>query len=63
MIEGETTAIDELRVRGVPQRIVVTTKGGKPTSYEIITGDGSRDPSPTAPTRRAAPPASAAGAC
>ena len=54
VIEGETTRIDELRVRGVPQRIVVTTKGRKPTSYEIITGDGSRDLSDGANTSRGA---------
>ena len=60
VIEGETTRIDELRVRGVPQRIVVTTKGARP-SYEIILGDGSRDLSDGANTG-AAPPASASGA-
>ncbi|MEO7009235.1 MAG: hypothetical protein ABI156_08820 [Caldimonas sp.] len=54
VIEGETTRIDELRVRGVAQRIVVTTKGRKPTSYEIITGDGSRDLSDGANTSRGA---------
>ena len=54
VIEGETTRIDELRVRGVPQRIVVTTKGANPTSYEIILGDGSRDLSDGANTSRGA---------
>ncbi|HUP10387.1 MAG TPA: hypothetical protein VMU47_24755, partial [Caldimonas sp.] len=49
------TRIDELRVRNVPQKIVVTSKvGGKTTSYEIITGDGSRDLSPGANTSRGA---------
>jgi hypothetical protein len=54
VIEGETTRIDELRVRGVPQRIVVTTKSANPTSYEIILGDGSRDLSDGANTSRGA---------
>ena len=54
VIEGETTRIDELRVRGVAQRIVVTTKGRNATSYEIITGDGSRDLSDGANTSRGA---------
>jgi hypothetical protein len=54
VIEGETTRIDELRVRGVAQRIVVTTKGANPVSYEIITGDGSRDLSDGANTSRGA---------
>ena len=54
VIEGETTRIEELTVRGVPQRIVVTTKGGRGTRYEIITGDGSRDLSDGANTSRGA---------
>src|SRR5690349_13713099 len=49
VVQDDRTRIDELRVRGVPQRIVVTSKvGGKDTTYEIITGDGSRDLSPGA---------------
>ncbi|MDQ6679506.1 MAG: hypothetical protein M3Y67_00890 [Pseudomonadota bacterium] len=55
VIEGEATTIDELRVRGVTQRIVVTTKGrGGGSRYEIITGDGSRDLSDGANTSRGA---------
>jgi hypothetical protein len=55
VIEDDGSRIDELRVRGVPQRIVVTSKvGGKTTTYEIITGDGSRDLSPGANTSRGA---------
>ena len=57
VIEGETTTIDELRVRGFTQRIVVTTKGAggaRGSSYEIITGDGSRDLSDGANTSRGA---------
>ena len=55
VIEDEHTRIDELRVRNVPQKIVVTSKAGKVSStYEIITGDGSRDLSPGANTSRGA---------
>ena len=55
VIEDDHTRIDELRVRNVPQRIVVTSKAGKVSStYEIITGDGSRDLSPGANTSRGA---------
>jgi hypothetical protein len=54
VIEGETTRIDELRVRGVARRIVVTTKGRTGSTYEIITGDGSRDLSDGANTSRGA---------
>ena len=44
VIEDDGSRIDELRVRSVPQRIVVTSKGVPGgTTYEIITGDGSRD--------------------
>ena len=57
VIEGETTTIDELKVRGFTQRIVVTTKtanGARGSSYEIITGDGSRDLGDGANTSRGA---------
>ena len=54
VIEDDHTRIDELRVRGVPQRIVVTSKAARGTSYEIITGDGSRDLSDGANTSRGA---------
>jgi len=55
VVQDDHTRIEELRVRGVPQRIVVTSKvGGKDTSYEIITGDGSRDLSYGANTSRGA---------
>ena len=54
VIEDEGTRIEELRVRGQPQRIVVTPKGGGKLPYEIITGDGSRDLSPGANTSRGA---------
>lgn len=41
--EDEGSRIEELRVRGAVQRIVVTPKVGPKKGYEIITGDGSRD--------------------
>lgn len=43
VIEDEGTRIEELRVRGEAQRIVVTPKFGIRKSYEIMTGDGARD--------------------
>lgn len=43
VIEDEGARIDELRVRGEAQRIVVTPKVGIRKSYEIMTGDASRD--------------------
>jgi len=54
VIEDDGARIDELRVRGVPQRIVVSTKGTGAPSYEIITGDGSRDLGDGANTSRGA---------
>ncbi len=43
VIEDEGARIEELRVRGEAQRIVVTPKVGIRKSYEIMTGDASRD--------------------
>ena len=54
VVEDDGARIDELRVRGVPQRIVVATKGTRVPSYEIITGDGSRDLGDGANTSRGA---------
>jgi len=54
VVEDDGARIDELRVRGVPQRIVVTTKGTRAPAYEIITGDGSRDLGAGANTSRGA---------
>ena len=55
VIEDDGSRIDELRVRSVPQRIVVTSKGVPGgTTYEIITGDGSRDLGEGANTSRGA---------
>jgi hypothetical protein len=54
VIEDEGSRIEELRVRGTTQRIVVKPKVGTTRSYEIITGDGSRDLSDGANTSRGA---------
>lgn len=43
VIEDEGSRIEELRVRGEAQRIVVTPKFGIRKSYEIMTGDAARD--------------------
>jgi hypothetical protein len=43
VIEDEGARIEELRVRGQAQRIVVSPKVGPKSRYEIVTGDGSRD--------------------
>ncbi|MCW5662601.1 MAG: hypothetical protein KIT35_02100 [Piscinibacter sp.] len=52
--EDEGSRIEELRVRGAVQRIVVTPKVGPKKGYEIITGDGSRDLGEGANTSRGA---------
>ena len=54
VIEDEGSKIEELRVRGQTQRIVVSTKVGPRTRYEIITGDGSRELSDGAGSTRGA---------
>ena len=41
VIEEDGVRIEELRVRGQVQRIVVTPKHGSGAAYQIITGDGS----------------------
>jgi hypothetical protein len=48
VIDGKTTHIEELRVRGQLQKVTVSPKGAGAT-YEIITEAGSRDllPGPT----------------
>ena len=43
VIEDQGSRIEELRVRGDTQRIVVTPKVGIRAPYEILTGDASRD--------------------
>jgi len=52
--EDEGSRIEELRVRGTTQRIVVTPKVGTKQSYEILLGDGSRDLSEGVNTTRGA---------
>ena len=54
VIEDEGAKIEELRVRGQTQRIVVSSKVGPKTRYEIITGDGSRELSDGAGSTRGA---------
>ena len=44
VIEDEGSKIDELRVRGQVQRVVVTPKVGGATPYEIVVGRGGRTP-------------------
>ena len=53
-IEDEGAKIEELRVRGQTQRIVVSSKVAPKTRYEIITGDGSRELSDGAGSTRGA---------
>jgi hypothetical protein len=54
VIEDAGSRIDELRVRSVPQPNHDATKGTRVPSYEIITGDGSRDLGDGANTSRGA---------
>lgn len=54
VVEDEGTRIEELRVRGQTQRIVVTPKVGTKKSYEIIPADGSREMFDGANTSRGA---------
>jgi hypothetical protein len=54
VIEDEGSRIEELRVRGTTQRIVVRPKVGTTQSYEIIPGDGSREMFDGANTSRGA---------
>jgi hypothetical protein len=55
VLEDVGSRIEEMRLRGHTQRIVVTPKtGALQQPYEIITGDGSRDLSPGVNTSRGA---------
>ena len=54
VVEDDGARIDELKVRGHTQRIVVSPKRGGAAPYEIITGDGSRDLGDGANTSRGA---------
>lgn len=54
VVEDDGARIEELKVRGHTQRIVVQPKLGGTAPYEIITGDGSRDLGDGANTSRGA---------
>lgn len=54
VIEDDNARVDELRVRGQAQRIVVKPKNANVRAYEVLTGDGSRDLSPGHGSSRAA---------
>jgi hypothetical protein len=54
VIEDKGSKIEELRVRGQTQRIVVTPKVGTSKRYEIIPADGSREMFDGANTSRGA---------
>ena len=43
VIDDDGPRVEELRVRGEVQRIVVKPRGGRGAEYEIITANGSRD--------------------
>ena len=45
VIEDDAVRIEELRVRGQPQRITVRSKVAGARPYEIIVGPAGRDPS------------------
>jgi hypothetical protein len=53
LIEDRGAKIEELRVRGQLQRVVVTPKGGA-RPYEIVTPEGGRDTSVDANNNRGA---------
>lgn len=54
VVEDKGSKIEELRVRGQTQRIVVTPKVGTTKRYEIIPADGSREMFDGANTSRGA---------
>ncbi|HMC16633.1 MAG TPA: hypothetical protein VKI18_13435 [Albitalea sp.] len=54
VIEDEGSRIEELKVRGQTQRIVVTPKVMTRQAYEIIPADGARDMSDGASSTRGA---------
>ena len=45
VVEDDNARIEELRVRGQTQKVVVTPKNSTLRPYEITTGNASRDPS------------------
>lgn len=48
--EDDKVRVEETRVRGLTQKVVVKSKDGKTPEYEILLGDGGRD----IPTRQGA---------
>src|SRR5687767_8115816 len=48
VVEDDAVRIEELRVRGQNQRIVVRLKKGPAGSYEVLPADNGRDPSQAA---------------
>jgi hypothetical protein len=52
VIEDDGNRVEELRIRGQVRSIVVTTKGPLASTYEIGTGDPSREASSAADPRR-----------
>jgi hypothetical protein len=48
VVEDDAVRIEELRVRGQNQRIVVRIKKGPAGSYEVLPADNGRDPSQAA---------------
>lgn len=48
VVEDDAVRIEELRVRGQNQRIVVRIKKGPTGSYEVLPVDNGRDPSQAA---------------
>jgi hypothetical protein len=52
VIEDDANRIEELNVRGQTRSVVVTTKGPLASTYEIGTGDPSREASAAADPRR-----------
>jgi hypothetical protein len=45
VLEDDRVRIEELRVRGQVQRVVVRNKNSNLKDYEVLTGDAGRDPS------------------
>jgi hypothetical protein len=54
VIEDDGVRVEELKVRGQTQRIVVRSKVGNAGEYEIIPADGARDMSQSAGSSRGA---------
>ena len=52
VMEDDANRVEELSIRGQTRRVVVTTKGPLASTYEIGTGDPSREASAAADPRR-----------